>query len=73
MFGFLIMFLTFIFSSFDYSVCSQFFCSSIVCQKIQAEGGLKLLIDTVKDPNTTMEQLEKVLGFTITYFLSITH
>ncbi|TVU33902.1 hypothetical protein EJB05_15717, partial [Eragrostis curvula] len=35
--------------------------SSIVCQKIKAEGGLEMLLDTVKDPNTAVEQLEKII------------
>ncbi|TVU33901.1 hypothetical protein EJB05_15716, partial [Eragrostis curvula] len=34
---------------------------SIVCQKIKAEGGLEMLLDTVKDPNTAVEQLEKII------------
>ncbi|GJM94228.1 hypothetical protein PR202_ga10858 [Eleusine coracana subsp. coracana] len=35
--------------------------SSIVCQKIKAEGGLEVLIDIVKDPNTAVKQLEKII------------
>ncbi|KAG8051767.1 hypothetical protein GUJ93_ZPchr0001g31804 [Zizania palustris] len=37
-------------------------CSSVVCEKINKEGGLKLLIDIVKDPNTPEEQLEKIIN-----------
>lgn len=39
------------------------FCSSIVCEQIKTDGGLKLLADIVKDPNTPVEQLEKVMSF----------
>lgn len=35
--------------------------SSIVCEQIKTDGGLKLLADIVKDPNTPVEQLEKII------------
>ncbi|XP_062212342.1 uncharacterized protein LOC133913241 isoform X2 [Phragmites australis] len=35
--------------------------SSTICQKIKAEGGLELLLNAVKDPNTHVEQLEKII------------
>jgi len=44
------------------------FCSATICQKIKADGGLELLINTVKDPNTPVKQLEKVLGSNMTCF-----
>jgi len=44
------------------------FCSATICQKIKADGGLELLINTVKDPNTPVKQLEKVLGINTTFF-----
>uniref|UniRef100_A0A0D9V1M5 Uncharacterized protein n=1 Tax=Leersia perrieri TaxID=77586 RepID=A0A0D9V1M5_9ORYZ len=36
--------------------------SSVVCEKIKTEGGLKLLADIVKDPNTTVEKMEKIIN-----------
>uniref|UniRef100_A0A0A9DGZ4 U-box domain-containing protein n=1 Tax=Arundo donax TaxID=35708 RepID=A0A0A9DGZ4_ARUDO len=35
--------------------------SSTICQKIKAEGGLELLVNAVKDPNNSIEQLEKII------------
>jgi len=35
--------------------------SATICQKIKADGGLELLINTVKDPNTPVKQLEKMI------------
>ncbi|KAL6608044.1 hypothetical protein ACP70R_041107 [Stipagrostis hirtigluma subsp. patula] len=35
--------------------------SSIICQKIKEDGGLELLVNAVKDPNTSVEQLEKII------------
>ncbi|KAG8051770.1 hypothetical protein GUJ93_ZPchr0001g30420 [Zizania palustris] len=40
----------------------QVWAISVVCEKINKEGGLKLLIDIVKDPNTPEEQLEKIIN-----------
>lgn len=36
--------------------------SSTICQKIKAEGGLELLVNTVKDPHTPVKQLEKIIS-----------
>ncbi|KAG2598062.1 uncharacterized protein LOC120707060 isoform X1 [Panicum virgatum] len=35
--------------------------SATICQKIKADGGLELLVNTVKDPNTPVKQLEKMI------------
>ncbi|CAO2177156.1 unnamed protein product, partial [Urochloa humidicola] len=36
--------------------------SSTICQKVKEEGGLELLVNTVKDPNTPVKQLEKIIS-----------
>uniref|UniRef100_A0A0A9D6G1 Uncharacterized protein n=1 Tax=Arundo donax TaxID=35708 RepID=A0A0A9D6G1_ARUDO len=35
--------------------------SSTICQKIKAEGGLELLVNSVKDPDTPVGQLEEIV------------
>jgi hypothetical protein len=37
-----------------------FSCSFKVCEKIRGEDGLELLANVVKNPDTRVEQLEKV-------------
>ncbi|KAF0898263.1 hypothetical protein E2562_005852 [Oryza meyeriana var. granulata] len=36
--------------------------SAVVCEKIKTDGGLKVLVDIVKDPNIPVEQLEKIIN-----------
>jgi len=49
-------------ASFFTILCSLLsFFSATICQKIKADGGLELLINTVKDPNTPVKQLEKMI------------
>ncbi|XP_015688152.1 uncharacterized protein LOC102709331 [Oryza brachyantha] len=36
--------------------------SSVVYEKIKTDGGLKVLVDIVKDPNIPVEQLEKIIN-----------
>jgi hypothetical protein len=43
-------------------------CSATVCRNIKTEGGLELLVNVVKDPDTPVELLEKVLAFNMTVF-----
>ena len=43
-------------------------CSATVCRNIKTEGGLGLLVNIVKDRDTPVELLEKVLAFNMTFF-----
>jgi hypothetical protein len=42
-------------------------CSATVCRNIKTEGGLELFVNIVKDRDTPVELLEKVLAFNMTF------